>query len=64
MLFTKPLFCSLADKYVIHEWILVAAIMGLTTSYGLLTLLPLSRSTVHPKFDKNLLLFLLPKHRN
>lgn len=40
MLFTKPLFCSIADKYIIHEWILVVAIIGLTTSYGLLVALP------------------------
>ena len=45
MLFTKPLFCSIADKYIIHEWILVVAILGLTTSYGLLIVLPFSKST-------------------
>ena len=36
----KPLFCSIADKYAIHERVLICAILGTTISYGLLAVLP------------------------
>jgi len=36
IMFAKPFFCSLSDKYAIHEWVLIGSIVGQIFSYGVM----------------------------